>query len=40
MIWLAFWSGTVIGAAAIAFLCFLWMCWLDWQEMKRQEGRE
>lgn len=37
MIWLAFWSGAVIGAAILAFIGFIWACVLDWQEMRRQE---
>lgn len=39
MIWIAFCSGAVIGAAAVSFICFIWMCFLDWQEMKRMEEK-
>jgi len=39
-VWVAFWSGAVIGAAIFSFIGFVWMCVLDWQEMKRQEGGE
>lgn len=39
MIWIAFFSGAVIGGAIVAFICYVWACVLDWQDMKRLEEK-